>query len=107
IYDYSGKTKLPNIRDSVHTIDHRERDLRGISSLHSNHYYYFGSEPRKIPESLKILIRKGRKHLVTDDLTLIKRFEKWIKQFHKNKIYAEPQLKSQYSDGDGTGCDPD
>jgi len=92
IYDYS-KEGEPAIRRAVHKEQHRVRDLSGLYALLSNHFYYFGEEPRPIPASLKEIVLKGRGHRVIEDAKLIKSFEKWIKKFKKNKIYANPQRR--------------
>lgn len=98
IYDFSNG-EPPRLRKSIHTEENRKRDLRGKYSLLSKYYYYFGEEARPIPQELKHIIRRGQKHLVFDDPLLIIEFEKWISQFTKNKIYADPQLKYDFSLG--------
>lgn len=100
IYDYSTANP-PASRNSVHKPgyvipDLVERDLRGKSALLSKHFYYFGEEPRPLPLELKHIIRRGQKHLVFDDQPTIRKFEKWISQFTKNKLYAQPQLKFEF-----------
>ena len=67
IYDYSTANP-PTIRKGVHNEGEiMERDLRGNFSLLSNHFYYFGDEPKRLPLELKYVIKKGRKHLVFKD----------------------------------------
>lgn len=95
IYDYSSDNP-PTLRKSIHSLDNMNRDLRGQFSLLSKHFYYFGDEPRPLPQELKKIIRRGRKHLVFDDPAIIKKFEEWISTFTKNKCYSEPQLKFQF-----------
>lgn len=95
IYDYSNGP-VPKIRMGVHTVDNVARDLRGRFSLISNHFYYFGEQPRALPENLKYIIRRGQKHLVFDDADTLQRFEMWISKFTKNKIYAKPQLQFEF-----------
>jgi len=95
MYDYS-KGEEPAIRMAVHKEQHRIKDLSGIYSLLSTHFYYFGEEPRSIPGAIKGIVIKSQGHLVIDDLTLIDKFENWIKKFKKNKIYADPQGRHIY-----------
>lgn len=95
IYDYT-KGNPPKLRKSVHNLDNIERDLGGMFSLLSTHFYYFGEEPRLLPKELNHIIRRGQKHLVFDDMTIIDKFEKWISKFAKNKIYAQPQLRFEF-----------
>jgi len=92
IYDYS-KGAEPSIRKSVHKEQNRIRDLSGHNALLSNHFYYFGEEPRPIPASLKSIIKKSQGHLKIEDPKLINKFEQWIGKFKRNKIYADPQRK--------------
>jgi hypothetical protein len=108
IYDYGDKNELPTLRKGVHTIENMKRDLGGKHSLLSKHFYYFGQEPRQIPQYLKHIIKRGRKHLVNDDEVTIKKFENWISRFSKNKLYAKPQLQFEFevepSDGQISKC---
>lgn len=91
IYNYSTRS-VPSIRKSVHNERNRKRDLSGINSLISNHFYYFGSDVKIIPEKLKNLIKKNQGHKKIENANLIMNFEEWINQFEKNKIYADPQM---------------
>lgn len=95
IYDFTSSTP-PKIRKSVHTLDNMKRDLGGQFSLLSRHFYYFGEEPRLLPKELKHIIKRGRKHFVFDDTETLSAFEKWISQFKKNKLYADPQLRYEF-----------
>lgn len=92
IYDFSAGVE-PAIRMSVHKENNRERDLGGLYALLSNHFYYFGEEPRPIPASLREIVIKTQGHLVFDDPAIIKTFEKWKRSFTRNKIYAHPQRR--------------
>nr|WP_198999685.1 hypothetical protein [Flavobacterium sp. ASV13] len=95
IYDYS-ESSIPKLRKSVHNPDNIKRDLGGKSVLLSTHFFYFGEEARLLPQELKYIIRRGQKHLVFDDSEVISKFENWLSQYKKNKIYAEPQLKFEF-----------
>ncbi|RNL90130.1 hypothetical protein ED312_06635 [Sinomicrobium pectinilyticum] len=95
IYDFSNGAE-PTIRKGVHNETNRERDLGGQNALLSTHFYYFGEEPRPLPEHLKPIIKKNQGHLKIERREIIDSFEKWIIQFDKNKIYADPQLRHEF-----------
>lgn len=95
IYGFENGTE-PVIRKGVHGELNRDRDLSGLNALISNHFYYFGEEPRPLPDYLKAIIKKNQGHLKIEKIDLIEKFEKWINQFDKNKIYADPQLKHEF-----------
>ncbi|CAN5454013.1 hypothetical protein BH20ACI1_BH20ACI1_28160 [soil metagenome] len=95
IYDYSDGQN-PNIRKSVHNETNRKKDLGGINSLLSNHFYYFGEEARPLPIKLKEIIKRNQGHKKIENESLIEKFDDWIKQFEKNKIYANPQMRSLF-----------
>ena len=95
IYDFRDGAK-PTMRKGVHNEINRERDIGGENALLSNHFYYFGEEPRLLPEHLKPIIKKNQGHLKIEQHEIIDSFEKWIIQFDKNKIYADPQLRHEF-----------
>jgi hypothetical protein len=95
IYDYS-KGHNPSIRDSVHKESNRERDLSGRNALLSDNFYYFGEEPIPLPPDLKPLIKRNQGHRKIENPYLVSRFEGWIKQFGKNIINADPQMRSKF-----------
>lgn len=92
IYDYS-ENKEPTIRKGVHNEGNRQRDLGGLNSLLSDHFYYFGVEARPLSVNLKELIKKNQGHKKIENPELIQEFERWIGQFEKNKLYADPQMQ--------------
>lgn len=91
IYDYS-KGFTPIIRKSVHNEGNRQKDLDGIYSLLSDHFYYFGVEARSLPTKLRELIKKNQGYKIIENQNIVSKFEKWITQFEKNKLYADPQM---------------
>lgn len=91
IYDYSENNNI-TLRKGVHNEGNRQRDLDGLNSLLSDHFYYFGVEARPLPIKLKELVKKNQGHKKIEKVELIREFEKWISQFEKNKIYAAPQM---------------
>lgn len=93
IYDYTNGL-VPSIRrESVHNEGNRTRDLSGLKALISNEFYYFGEEARQLPTNLKQIIKRNQGHRKIENADLISKFEDWIKQFEKNKIYADSQLR--------------
>jgi hypothetical protein len=107
IYDYSTNSE-PTIRKGVHNEGNRQSDLGGDNSLLSNHFYYFGVEARPLPIELKELIKKNQGHKKIEKPDLIQEFEKWIEQFEKNKLYADPQMRwlfdRELSDEEVSNC---
>jgi hypothetical protein len=95
IYDYS-KSDEPTIRKGVHNELNVKRDLSGYNALLSTEFYYFGEEPRVIPQNLKRILKKNQGHLRIEDLKILADFENWINKFEKNKVYAEPQLGFEF-----------
>jgi len=95
IYDYSKELK-PSIRKSVHNEGNRKRDLSGLNALLSDNFYYFGEEARPLPADLKKIIKRNQGHRKIENADLISKFKNWIKQFEKNKIYADSQMRSLF-----------
>jgi len=95
IYDYSSGL-TPTIRKSVHKEGNRKRDLSGLNSLISNEFYYFGEEARPLPTDLKQIIKRNQGHRKIENSDLVTKFENWIKEFEKNRIYADPQMRSVF-----------
>lgn len=95
IYDYSDGQE-PTLRKSVHKEQHRQRDLSGHNALLSDHFYYFGEAARPFPPELQLIIKRNQGHLVITQTDLVTKFEKWINQFKRNKIYADPQLRWKF-----------
>lgn len=91
IYDYSKENEII-IRKGVHNETNREKDLSGENALLSNHFYYFGQEARCLPSKLKGIIKKNQGHKIIKETFLIEKFESWITQFEKNRLYAAPQM---------------
>lgn len=96
IYFDAGNEKLDLRPDSIHKIEHRDRDLRGVNVLLSTDYYYFGENAVIIPQHLTRLIKKNQGHLKIEDAELIEQFEIWIRSFEQNKLYGNPQMMSEF-----------
>lgn len=100
LYDYTDGTP-PKMRLGVHDERNRETDLGGDHVLISNHFYYFGDKPIKLPENLKPLIHSQQGHRVDSNQEYLEEFLKWIENsgLEINKLYGEPQLKSEFERG--------
>ena len=70
------------------------RDWSGKYALLSDRFYYFGCEPRAMPEHLQRIVKKNQGHYRRADANEITAFEKWLEDegFERNKIYADPQM---------------
>jgi hypothetical protein len=86
----------PSIRKSVHNETNRDKDLSGLNALLSIHFYYFGLAAKELPSELRQLVKRNQGHRVIEQPDLIAKFEKWIQQFQKNKLYADPQLRWRF-----------
>jgi hypothetical protein len=93
IYQYINSTE-PLIRKGVHNEGNRKKDISGLNALLSNEFYYFGEEARPIPLDLKQIIKRNQGYKKIENADLVSKFEVWIEQFDKNKIYADPQMRS-------------
>jgi hypothetical protein len=96
IYDYS-EGELPKMRLSVHDKRNRERDLSGEHALLSNHFFYFGNKPVELPNNLKAIIHTSQGHKSNANQPYVDEFVKWINGYEMNRLYGEPQLKSEFS----------
>lgn len=98
LYDFTKLTSsgAPQHRGGpVHAELHlQERDWRGEYALLSDWFYYFGCEPRELPENLQRIVKRNQGHYRRTDASEVAAFEKWLDQegFERNKIYADPQM---------------
>jgi hypothetical protein len=87
----------------VHGPGNIKTDLSGKNALLSDHFYYFGSRPVQIPKELYSIIHTTQNCKLIRDADTVSRFEKWISQYDKNKIYADPQLKYLFDNNSSKG----
>lgn len=81
------------MRKGVYNEKNKQRDLSGHNALLSDHFYYFGEVAIPLPTDLQPIIKRNQGHLVITQADLVTKFENWIKQFKRNKIYADSQLR--------------
>jgi len=96
VYDYSDG-EPPKQRWSVHDERNRKRDLAGKYALLSTHFFYFGNKPVKLPDNLKEIIHATQGHKSNANQPYVDEFTKWIKGYKPNRLYGEPQLKSEFA----------
>ena len=105
IYNFStGKSVL---RTSVHSEENVPRDLRGVNVLLSDHFYYFGANPKDIPEELHAIIKQGQGHKSSFNDPYKMDFVKWVTSFReiKNEVCSMPNgIEDLFSDIGVIGC---
>jgi hypothetical protein len=95
IYDFS-QGHPPKLRLSVHDESNRKKDLGGQYALLSTYFYYFGNKPVELPDHLQPIIKHGQGHKSDANDPYVEQFVAWIEaKFKPNKLYGEPQLKSE------------
>ncbi len=90
IYDFIEGVDEPVLRPSVHDESNIDSDLKGKNVLISQHYVYWGNEAPELPQNLWKIIKKGKGHQVEKNRPFIKDFEKFIKDYEINSIFAPP-----------------
>ena len=65
-------------REGVHGEENKARDLSGRNVLISRHFYYFGREAIRIPDSLQGICPKTQGHRSTANNPFANQFEEWI-----------------------------
>ena len=119
LYDYSRRGEhgeWPALRPGLHDEAHRARDLGGQYALLSERFYYFGREPRQLPDHLSgVALYESGSHLRQGHLTLdlLGPFRSWIEGLglEPNRVLAVPAQAPTRSSGCGgiptrIGCVP-
>ncbi len=96
IYKYS-QCGEPTLRPSVHNEGNRRTDLGGDNALLSNHFYYFGDEPVRLPKELQPIAHRTQGHKSRANSDYVDEFVSWIKGLGLKlcSMHGEPQLKSK------------
>jgi hypothetical protein len=99
IYDFS-RPASPKIRTSVHNEGNRDVDLGGKNALLSDHFYYFGSRPRPLPEHLLPIVHRTQGHKSRANKPYVGSFVAWLEglELTPNCLYADPQRKTEIAD---------
>jgi hypothetical protein len=100
IYHYENGDS-PRLRPGVHGQGNVTRDLSGLSALLSDHFYYFGEQPKPLPANLLPLVKKGQGHRKILSVDLAASFEGWIQRFSLNVVAADPQLRHAFDGAPG------
>lgn len=93
IYDFS--VDPPSTRLSVHNKNQREKDLGGKFALISDHYFYFGDQPKQLPEHLLPIVKQGPGHRSHANDPFLIHFMDWMNSLNlePNKLYGRPQYQ--------------
>jgi putative DNA base modification enzyme with NMAD domain len=96
IYDFS-RPERPTLRQSVHHEQNREVDLGGENALLSNHFYYFGNHPRRLPPELSPIVQQTQGHKSRANASHVDAFVDWIESLNckPNKLHGEPLDKDK------------
>ncbi len=92
LYDYS--VDPPVQRPGVHGPGNVDTDLGGHNALLSDHFYYFGNRPVRLPQDLQGIVRQGQGHRSHSNAPYVERFVEWIDSlgYTPNSIMGEPQV---------------
>jgi len=108
IYDYSFSP--PKQREGVHVEANRKTDLAGEHVLLSTNFYYFGSQPAQLPESLRPIVHQTQGHKVKANEPYVIPFLDWLKglRLTKNSLLGEPYMlrdvATYLAEGAGIRC---
>jgi len=91
IYDFSNSDE-PRLRPSVHTEKNRSVDLSGQNVLLSEHFFYFGNRPCRLPDQLSAIVKRNRGHKSHANTPYVDAFVDWIEglKLRQNRLYGDP-----------------
>ena len=91
IYDFSYDP--PRVRRSVHDENDRDHDLSRQYALLSEHFFYFGDQPREAPDHLRGLVKCGPGHRSRANDKYLEPFLEWLDGLGlaPNQLYGKPQ----------------
>ena len=95
IYRYPIRGNRPIQRPGLHCDADIEKDLRGLHSLISDEFYYFGENAICIPDEFESIIKKGQGYIKCGDTKLIEEFTNWLRRLYpkRNILEGDPQLR--------------
>lgn len=90
IYDFDAYP--PNLRKSVHKDENRARDLSGEFALLSDHFYYFGDQPKQLPGHLLPIVKTGPGHRSISNAPYLIPLLEWLYGLglEPNRLYGNP-----------------
>jgi hypothetical protein len=93
IYDF-GKRKSPRIRTGVHGSANQATDLSGMNALLSEHFFYFGDAPIRLPRKLHPILHPFQGHKCRKNAPYEQAFIEWIEELRltPGELYGDPQL---------------
>lgn len=108
IYDFGHRP--PRVRESVHSSANRSRDLSGSYALLSDHFFYFGDQPQRLPKNLHRIAREAQGHQSRANDGLLEPFLEWLYglELKPNRLYGAPQVRlfvdAEFSSGQVGVC---
>ncbi len=107
LYDYS--VSPPAQRQGVHVSGNVNTDLGGLNALLSDHFYYFGDRPVRLPQDLQGIVRQGQGHRSNSNAPYVERFVGWIDGLGHtpNTLLGKPQLDLFENEGMVRTCASD
>ncbi len=92
LYDFSDSHIEQ--RKGVHPPQNQKTDLGGQNALLSEHFYYFGDKPVRLPDDLQAIVRQGQGYRVNLNEPYVERFVAWIDGlgYKPNTLVGKPQL---------------
>jgi Nucleotide modification associated domain 2 len=92
IYDFSAPG-VPQ-RGLVHNESNRETDMRGENVLASEHFYYFGDQPVRLPSRLSPIVKQGQGHRSNANDPFLVDFVEWIEGlgYGPGTVLSRPQM---------------
>lgn len=92
IYDFTSDPPIQ--RAGVHLIDNRATDLGGQYVLRSDHFFYFGDHPKRLPDELLPIVKQGQGHRSVSNAPYVDVFTIWIEGLgvKANTLQGKPQI---------------
>jgi hypothetical protein len=94
VYDFSAPGP-PRIRSGVHSELNRRTDLGGKYALLSDHFYYLGDRPIKLPKSLIAIVHQTQGHKSAANARYADPFVRWLNGLGlpRNRLMGRPQMQ--------------
>lgn len=104
IYDFEFDPPVQRL--GVHLDGNRGTDLSGEYVLLSDHFYYFGDQPQRLPDDLLPIVKQGQGHRSVSNAPYVEPFISWIEGlgFSANTLHGRPQLDLFIDESAAAGC---